>query len=151
MSAYELYIPTPPPSYNKKTGRFLKGAKPWNKGKTWDEMMPKFSQRRCAKGWKNLKKYRPKIRPDTAGRCRKKVVAVTDGCKFKIFDYVGDAAIWVGGLRENVGRCCRYNQSRPILHDVKGRPIDRVNTDHKYMGIRFYFYDDSIWWEKIKD
>ena len=66
----------------------------------WDEMMPKQSQRQCAKGWKNLQKYRPKTRPDTAGRSKKKVVAVTDDGKFRIFDYIGDAALWAGGGRE---------------------------------------------------
>ena len=151
MSAYELYIPAPSPTRNRRTGQFLKGAKAWNKGMNWDEMMPKQSQRQCAKGWKNLQKYRPKTRPDTAGRSKKKVVAVTDDGKFRIFDYIGDAALWAGGGRENVGRCCRQNQSRRTLHDPKGRLTDRVNTDHRYLGIRFYFYDDPIWWHKVED
>ena len=151
MSAYELYLPAPPPTRNRRTGQFLKGAKPWNKGMRWDEMMPKSSQRQCAKGWKNLQKYRPKTRPDTAGRSKKQVVAVTDDGKFRIFDYIGDAAMWVGGGRENVGRCCRQNRSRRTLHDVEGNLTDRVNTDHRYMGIRFYFCSDPIWWHKVRD
>lgn len=150
MSAYELYIPAPRPTHNLITGQFLKGHTPHNKGKHWDEYMTARGKRHAAKGWKNLQTHRPKHRPDTAGRCRKKVVAITDDGKFRIFDYITPAAEWVGGSRENVGRCCRYNQSRQALHDTKGRQINRINTDHRYKGIRFYFYDDPVWWNKVK-
>ena len=51
----ELWLP--PTKINPKTGCFLKGHAPANKGKTWDEYMPKRSQKRCAKGWKNLDKH----------------------------------------------------------------------------------------------
>ena len=153
MEAFELYLPPIKPQYNRKTGQFLKGHEPHNKGKKWSEYMTKRMQKRAAKGWKNLAKYRPKERPDTAGRCRKKVVAVTDEGQFRIFEYLGPAAVWVGGSRENVGRCCRCNASRKVSkHDWRpGQPkgADRVNTDHKYLGIRFYFFDDPIWWEKV--
>lgn len=154
MDAFELYLPPVKPTRNKRTGQFLKGHEPHNKGKRWSEYMTKRMQKRAAKGWKNLEKYRPTERPDTAGRCRKKVVAVTDDGKFKIFDYLIPAAQWVGGSRENVGRCCRQNQSRAVSkHDWRsGQPkgADRVNTDHKYNGIRFYFFDDPIWWDKVE-
>ena len=34
----------------------------------------------------------------------------------------------------------------------QGQPkgASRVNTDHKYMGIRFYFESDNVWSTKIK-
>ena len=155
MEAFELHLPPKRPKYNIHNGQFLKGHEPHNKGKKWDDYMSKRGQRRAAKGWKNLEKYRPKERPDTAGRCRKKVVGVTDDGKFRIFPRLQDAAEWCGGSRENVGRCCRHNQSRKeCKHDwrpgqCKGANV--VNTDHKYMGIRFYYYSDPIWWYKVPD
>ena len=143
MSSYELYIP---PVIKPRNGRFQKGRVPENKGKKWDDYMPKSSQRRCRKGWKNLQKYRPTTRPDTAGRCRKPVVAVTDEGRFYVFDYVGGAAKHLGCSRENIGRCCRENRDhRP---DVRN---GHINTDHRYMGIRWYFEDDEIWMEKINN
>lgn len=79
MANYELYLPPERKSYNAKTGHFLKGHTPWNKGKKWSDYLSKRVQRRMAKGWKNLDKYRPTFRPDTAGRCRKQVIAMHNG------------------------------------------------------------------------
>lgn len=73
MSNYELKLPPVRPQRNPLTGRFLKGCVPANKGKKWDEFMSKRSQRRSAKGWKNLEKHR--VRPATAGRKPKQVAA----------------------------------------------------------------------------
>lgn len=145
---HELYLEPPRPTRNRKNGQFLKGITPHNKGKTWDEYMTKRGQRRAAKGWKNLAKYRPKTRPDTAGRCRKRVVAVLDDGRYRFFDYLSPAAEWVGGSRENVGRCCRQNESTKILQ--KGDHKGTINNDHRYNGVRFYFADNDVWWDKIK-
>ena len=113
--------------------------------------MGKRAQKRAAKGWKNLDKHRNKNgRPDTAGRCRKQVVAVMDDGRWLVFPYLGPAAEWIGGNRENVGRCCRCNQARKRLKKPWGHPSDKVNTDHKYMGIRFYFESDNVWTTKIR-
>lgn len=140
-----LYIPSDWTGRNPFTGRFLKGSEPHNKGKKWEEYVPKASQRKMRKGWKNLDKYRNcNGRPDTAGRCRKQCVAVRNNGRYHIFDYVGAAAEWLGGSRENVGRCCRYNQERHI-----NRKTGKINTDHQYKGVRFYFAEDPIWQEKI--
>ena len=149
-----LYIPTDWTRVNPRNGQFMKGHEPKNKGRKWEEWMPKKSQRRAAKGWKNLDKYRNiNGRPDTAGRSRKEVVAVRNNGTYRIFDYVGAAAEWIGGSRENVGRCCRLNQSRrEKKHDWApgfSKGTSRVNTDHQYKGVRFYFADDPIWQEKI--
>ena len=144
-----LYIPLDWTRIDPKTGRFMKGHEPKNKGKKWDEWADKKAQRSMKKGWKNLDKYRPKERPDTAGRCRKEVVAVHNNGKFHIFDYVGAAAEWLGGSRENVGRCCRENRSRKPLKKPWGCDANKINTDHQYKGVRFYFADDPIWQEKI--
>ena len=47
---HELWLP--PVRVNPINNRFQKGHVPANKGKKWDEYMPKQSQRRAAKGWK---------------------------------------------------------------------------------------------------
>lgn len=129
---------------NAQTGRFMKGHVPANKCKKWDEYMSKRSQKRASKGWRNLDLHRNKNgRPDTAGRCRKAVIAVTDSGAWCHFDYLGDAARWIGGNRFNVGRCCRSNQ----LCRQTGK---KVNTDHKYLGLRFYYAAEPVWEQKIK-
>lgn len=160
----ELYIPLikpKPKGYNPANGRFLKGHVPFNKGKNWDEVMPKRSQRRAKRGWKNLEKYRPTSRPDTAGRCRKQTVALTDDGRFFVFGYLGAAAEWLQRKtgehcsRENIGRCCRENESRKPLSRPwskrNGKEGDKQpNTDHRYKGIRWYFEGDPTWMEKYK-
>lgn len=127
-----------------KTGCFAKGHVPANKGKKWSDYMGKRAQKRAAKGWANLDKYRPTSRPDTAGRCRKKVVALFDNGHFKVFGFVGQAAKEFDGSRENVGRCCRLN-SNPQVNKKTGK----LNTDHRYLGIRWYFESDDVWTHKI--
>ena len=156
MSYGELRLPPERKPYNPINGQFLKGHEPTNKGKPWSKWMTKRGQRRAKKGWVNIEKYRPTSRPDTAGRCRKQVVAVMDDGQWLVFPFVGAAAVWLGGCnRENIGRCCRFNQSKKICkHDwrpgvMKG--TSRVNTDHKYKGIRWYFETDNIWTTKIKE
>ena len=69
--------------------------------------------------------------------------------------YAQLAALWCGGSRENVGRCCRDNHAQRVnKHDwSKGRKkgSGHINTDHRYMGIRFYFEaDNEIWMLKFK-
>lgn len=139
------------PERNLKTGQYMKGHTPANKGKRWDEYMGKRAQKRAKKGWANLDLYRNKNgRSENAGRSPKKVIAVNDAGRWLFFSHIGEAAQWSGGIRGNIGRCCRMNRSRQKLNDVKGRPTDRVNTDHRYLGIRWYFENDNIWTTKIK-
>ena len=149
----ELYIPAPRPRYNRTNGQFLKGHVPANKGKRWEEYMTEEAMQRASRGWENLEKYRPTYRHDTAGRCRKQVVAVTDDGRFRVFSYLGAAAKWIGGNRENVGRCCRENASRRVKQHSwsPGKPkgTSTVNTDHRYLGVRWYFESDKIWITKI--
>lgn len=135
MSYGDLYIEPEWTGRNRVNGRFLKGHVPANKGKKWNEFMSKRSQKRSAKGWSNLDKYR--VRPATAGRPKKPVIALTDDGDFICFPFVGAAAKWCGGFRENVARCCRQNETT-------------ANTDHKYLGYRFYFEEGSVWLDKIK-
>ena len=157
MSYGELTLPPVWTGINKQNGQFLKGHEPHNKGKKWSEWMSKRGQRKVRKGWQNVLDHRPKSRPDTAGRCRKQVIAVTDDGRWYHFGYVGAAAQWlqdrlgIACNRENIGRCCRCNQSRKRLKKPWGHPSEKVNTDHKYMGIRFYFESDNVWTTKINN
>lgn len=145
MAYGELYIPVKRPDRNVKTGRFMKGSVPHNKGKKWSDYMGKRAMKRCAKGWKNISEHRPKHRPDLAGRFCKQVIAVDCEGKWFHFSCSATAAKWICGNRENVGRCCRCNQARHV-----NKKTGAINTDHKYMGVRFYFEEDNIWTEKIK-
>ncbi|MBR6250718.1 MAG: hypothetical protein IKR17_05940 [Bacteroidales bacterium] len=117
---------------------------PFNKGKKWNEWMSKRGQRKVAKGWKNLEKYRPTSRPDNAGRCRKKVIAIADNGRWCCFDYFGEAAERMKCNRENIRRCCQCNQARHV-----DKRNGKVNTDHKYKGFRWYYETDNIWTSKI--
>ena len=152
----ELYLPPPPPP-PKNDGRFKKGHVPANKGKKWDDFMSKKGQRKARKGWKNCEIGHAfgRKRPDNAGRCRKAVVGIDDEGRLRFFDYIGSAAAFIGGSRENVGRCCRDNASGKVLTTSKGKGRGKgsppVNTDHRYLGMRFYFETDvEIWKGKIK-
>ncbi len=148
MSNWELKIGPERPTRNPINGRFLKGHIPQNKGKRWDEYMSKRGQR---KALKNLEiGRRVYVRPPNCGRKKKKVIAVNVHGKFLCFNSIKEAGIWTGGRWENIRRCCFVNSLRRALKNVKGEMTDKVNTDHRYMGIRFYFEDDPIWMEKIK-
>ena len=145
MSSYELTLSPERPDRNPVTGRFLPGHIPANKGRKLDEYCSKKAQRRMRKGWVNVIKYRPKHRPDTSGRCRKPVAAISDDGRLTVYPFIGAAALAVGGSRESVRRCCAQN-SHPT-----GSGKAAHNTDHRYMGIRFYYESDhAIWSSKIK-
>lgn len=151
----ELYIPPVRKPYNPTNGQFLKGNVPFNAGKKWSEWMSKRGQKRAAKGWVNIDKYRPKSRPDNSERCRKHVIAVFDDGTWMYFSHPEAAAIWVSGNSNNLRRCCRSNEEKKVCkHDWRpgqAKGASRINTDHKYKGIRFYFETDNVWTTKIKE
>lgn len=143
MGYGELYL-EPEPQKLKNSGRFQKGNIPFNKGKKWSEYVSKRSQKRMAKGWKNLELYRPKTRPDVAGRTKKPVIALFDNGEFVCYGSITGASIILGACRENIRRCCKDNQKRHI-----NKKTGNINTDHRHKGIRFYYEDDDIWMKKI--
>lgn len=155
----ELSLQPTRPTRNKVTGRFLPGHVPANKGKRWADYLSEESQREIAKGWKNLDEYRSENGKKYGGRNRKPIVAITDDGKFRVFKDGYLAAEWLkrhigkSCNRENIGRCCRMNASRRVKKHswAPGTPkgTSTVNTDHRYMGIRFYFESDKIWYSKI--
>ena len=140
----ELRFPTERLGHNPINGQFLNGHVPFNKGKKWSEYMKKRAMKRSMKGWENLRKYQPKTRPDNCGRCRKAVIAVMDDGRWVWLPYIGAAGEWISGCRENVRRCCALNMK---TESAKRR---KVNTDHRYKGVRFYYECDNKWTTKIK-
>lgn len=48
-------------------------------------------------------------------------------------------------IQSNVRRCCVMNSRRNT-----NKRTGAVNSDHKYMGFRFYFESDNIWTTKVK-
>jgi len=106
--------------------------------------MGKRAQKRAMEGWENVILHRPQTRPDTSGRTSIPVIGVEKEGSWLYFPNIGAAAKWICGNRENVRRCCRENKKRHV-----NKRTGKVNTDHQYMGIRFYFEEDSIWANKI--
>ncbi len=154
MSYGELTMAPAWTGVHAKTGQFLKGHVPHNKGRHWSDYMSTRAMKRSAKGWKNLELHRGENGRKTGGRNRKKVVAVSDDGRWMMFGSLRDAWLWLGrGSRENVGRCCRSNALKRVCKhnwrpgQTKG--ANPVNTDHKYYGFRFYFDNDEVWTTKI--
>ena len=145
------------PDYNPSNGQWLKGHKPANKGRKWDEWATPEAQERMRKGWANLDLHRNKNgRSDVAGRCRKPVVAINANGKLLVFSDSRQAAKYlIGGFRENISRCCRLNHNgnkpkyKPFGKKLGKKPT-KTNTDHSYMGFRWYFEADvEIWKDKL--
>ena len=139
-----LYIPTDWTRVNPRNGQFMKGHEPHNKGKRREEWMSKEGMKASSKGWENLDKYRCKGHPNANKARAVNVVAVRNNGEYKIFEFIADAARWINGNGVNVRRCCRLNQERHV-----NRKTGKINTDHQYKGVRFYFASDPIWNEKI--
>lgn len=148
-----LYIPTDWTGVNPFNGQFLKGHEPHNKGKRWKDYMSEEKQKSAARGWENIEKHRCKGHPNANKARAVNVVAVHNNGDYHIFEFITRAADHVNGNPMNVRRCCRDNQSRKVCkHDWRpgfNKGADRVNTDHQYKGVRFYFADDPIWMDKI--
>lgn len=151
MSSWELTLPPERPQRDPTTGRFLHGSTPFNKGMKWNDYMDGRKQRRVRRiALENLAKHRPKKRPDTAGRCRRPVIAVMDDGTWHWFGAIVLAADWCGGSGPNIRRCIKDNLSGRILRKPWGKPTGKTNTDHKYMGVRWYYESDNLWTTKIK-
>ncbi len=140
----ELRMPDEPLTRNPLNGRFMKGHVPDNKGKPWQVWMSIEGRIRSSKGWKNLEHR--KGRSPAAGKNKKAVIAVGDNGKWMYFPHARLAAERFGGSANNIRRCCRFNESRKVL--IKGKK--KMNTDHRYKAIRWYFECDDIWMTKIE-
>ena len=147
MSSYELtFAERPKTDRNLKTGRFIKGMTPHNKGKKWADFMDGRKQKKVLKqALKNLETARRLGHCGKAGgRNKKPIIAVLDNGEWLIFPEGKSAAKWCGGYRCNINRCCRENEITTLTKSGK------VNDNHKYLGFRWYFESDDKWTNKIK-
>lgn len=145
----------------QSNGRFLPGHKSPIKGiprTTWMSEEKDMRLREIG-----AKRFCELGRSENSGRPKRKVVLVTDDGRFCVFPSVAEGARKIGNaLAANVGKCCRKNASRRVKtrtwmgSRVKGdKGVSKaegslVNTDHKYVGFRWYFEDDDIWTTKIR-
>lgn len=144
--SYELRTGSLTKSDFRNRGKFTKGHTPWCKGRSWSEWMPEEHQARVkAIGLKNLEKghshdprgwatyYHPVIAIDAEGRMSR-------------FEGIKQAAEHFRCCRCNISRCCRLNRQGTEPTGTR----QRINTDHRYMGIRFYYEDDVQLWSKAR-
>lgn len=131
--SYELYIPPKRLYYNQTNGQFLKGHPNCNKGKKWDEFMPKKAQERCKKGWANVDKFRCR---KNGGKNKRTIVAVDKEGRWTAFESSCSAAKLLQVSQGNIIRCCQKNKTN--------------KTDHHVGGIRFYYESENVWMTKIK-
>ena len=118
------------------------------KGKTWDDFLSRESQERCAKGWENLNIYRKTAVRNSRGKSGtpgRQVVAVFDDGRFEKFESLEQAGRYVGVNYTCISVCCKRNKEGKAFKRRKGIPY----TDHRCMGVRFYYEDDPIWITKI--
>lgn len=139
MDYGELHLAPVATGRDATTGRFLKGHVSYNKGKKWSEWMSERSQKRAAKGWKNLDK-RPTTPSPNAGRPRRPVIGVMNNDRFVYFPSIRTAADRINGRRDSIRWCCHANLTG----------TGRVKTDHRYRHIRWYYEDDENWMNKIQ-
>lgn len=97
----ELYLPSTPKSH----GQFQKGHKPWNKGKSWDEMGISKEKQKSMR--MNLEAYQGKGNPNLGGWNAKPVIAVDEyGNRVHWYRSAQDAADKLGLIRRNIARAC---------------------------------------------
>jgi hypothetical protein len=153
MTAYELILHERPTRSPK--GQFLKGNVPANKGKKWDEYMPKSSQRRAKKGWKNLVKYSAK--GAAAGRNKRAVVAITEDYIFVArFESIVAAARASGAQKRNIGLCCSGKAVETTVFCKKNGKRYNAVCVRRFAGktadgrrLRWFYEDDDRWVELI--
>jgi len=142
-----LYIPDANATgTGRHTTKYQKGCTPHNKGKKWGEFLGKRAQKKCAKGWGNLTKYRvqPMTMPDVVAKRSKPVIAVFPDGAWKWYANARHAAESLGGARTHICQVCNNNLTNAPTR-YKGN-----NTDHAHKGVRFYYETDNNWLNKIK-
>ena len=141
---YELRTGYQPRRQHESNGRFAKGSVPFNKGRKWSEWMREDMQAKVkAIGVKNLTH---RAKKGDAGTCHKPVIAIDPEGRMSRHIDIKSASEHFHIGRENIGRCCRYN--RKGLEPTG--TWKRINTNHKYMGIRFYYEDDVHIWSNAR-
>lgn len=132
----ELYIPRERPQRDWH-GRWVKGCAQATKGKTWDEIYGKRKADRKRKFMSRLKKRYP-IPNHRDGGNQRSVVGVLDNGKWFVFKSLREGGKAVNRSSQSVYKCCNKNNGNLPC------------TDYRCGGVRFYYEDNRIWLEKIK-
>lgn len=115
------------PARNLRTGTFLKGHIPHNKGRKWTDWMDMRKARKVLRiGMKNLKG-----RSDIGGWNKKPVVVVTQDGRWGVFESAASAARKTGLTRRNIAHCCEGKRKH-------------------CGGLRWFFFDSDEWIKLIK-
>jgi hypothetical protein len=155
MGAYELTLGQQPLTRDPRTGRFRKGHIPANKGKRWIDYMPKRSQRRAAKGWANVDKFRKA--GANAGWNKRPVVCITeDGVFVGRFESAAEAARIAGTFSTLISKCCSRNLVVSRFFDKKRDKYYHHSYIRQTAGktkdgrrLRWFYEDDDRWIEII--
>lgn len=148
----ELYIPHERPQ-RRPDGKLLPGHKGYTRGRKRTEFMSEETDRRLKE--LGAKMFREQKHPENAGVPKRKVVLVADDGRFCVFPSILEAAKKIGGNATNIGRCCRQNARKRVKKRTWTKTMTKesgslINTNHRYMGFRFYFEDDETWITKIR-
>lgn len=118
----ELRLPPEPvEKVNKKTGCFLKGHVPHNKGKKWSEWKDGRKQKKVKRI--ALQNLRP--RPEIGGWNKKQCIGIDKNGRWSVFESSNDAGRKLGLDGSLIRRCCRKQKGH-----------------HQTGGIRFFWADD---------
>ena len=122
-----------------RTGRFVKGSTPANKGKRWSEFMSKRGQRRASKGWRNLIEHRCE-RPANAGRPKVPVIGIriSDGRWWR-FPSLTVAEEKTGVRQENIRQCALH-----IRSNKKSKAVRKSAG-----GFRWFLESDDEWMRQV--
>ena len=104
----ELYLDPVINNRNPINGQFLKGHKPHNKGKKWDDYM----DMRKARKIKRIGKQNLRGRLDIGGKNKKQVIGIKDGKIIGVFESATKAAEILGLIRRNISHCCNGKRNR---------------------------------------
>lgn len=126
----ELYIESIKINRNPITGKFLKGAVPHNKGKTWESYTTEEVR---SKALENLKKGRGSWHKIGAGMNRKSVVAVKNGKLCGVFNSIQDASVKTGVSASLISYICNKKARK-----------------HSAGGFKWFFESDNSWCDLIK-
>jgi hypothetical protein len=143
MYAYELHTGEPVRVNRRdEKGRFAKGHKPFNKGKNWDEYLSPEKQRKVKEiGVKNLRPLPKGVEAHNA----LPIISIDAENRMLRHKSITHAAKFFGICRENIGRCARQNSAM-----IPNKKTGKVNTNHRYMGIRFYLEDAVHLWSNAR-
>lgn len=125
---------------DSRTGRYKKGHVPANKGKKWSEYMSETAIENVRKGWKNLDLYRPKHRPDNAGRRARQVIGINPDGKLYVFPSIAIAGRATGIARENIRNTCA---KKPTCKKYPN------SIRKKAGGWRWFYESDNSWLDEI--